>query len=53
MDKMNDAFNKFGKNQKGLGLGVTALLAAGGLLYAGTQSLFTGTFKSNSKIFNR
>lgn len=48
MDKMNDAFTKFGKNQKGLGLGFSALLAAGGLLYAGTQSLFTGKLKTKS-----
>ena len=42
MDKFNEQFQRFGKNSKGLGLGATALLAAGGLLYAGVNSLFTG-----------
>ena len=48
MDKMNETFQKIGRNQKGMGLGATALLVAGGFLYAGAQSLFTGKFKTGT-----
>lgn len=42
--KLNEFFARFGKSggTKGLGAGMGGLLAAAGLLYAGTQSVFTG-----------
>ena len=35
-------FSRFSKPSKGLGVGMSALLAAGGLIYAASQSVFTG-----------
>jgi hypothetical protein len=42
-DKIPEFMNRMGKNSKGLGAGGSALLVAAGLLYAGSQSIFTGT----------
>lgn len=36
-----DILSKFAKNSKGLGAGLTSILAAGGLLYGASQSIFT------------
>lgn len=41
-DKFGEFIGKFGKNPSGLGLGAKLLLAAGGLGYAATQSVYTG-----------
>ena len=43
-DKLGDMMGRFGKAPNGLGLGVKLLIAAGGLGYAATQSVYTGTF---------
>ena len=40
---INDIFSKFAKGTpKGLGSGLGALLAAGGLIYGISESIFTG-----------
>jgi hypothetical protein len=41
-NKMNDFFGRLGRNPSGLNTGIKLLLAAGGLGYAATQSIFTG-----------
>ena len=41
-DKFTNFASKMGKAPKGLGLGASALIAVGGLLYAGNNALFTG-----------
>ncbi len=46
-DKFSNFTSKMGKAPKGLGLGISALVAAGGLVYAATNSLFTGFFYYN------
>jgi len=53
MEKVNEQFQRFGKNSKGLGLGATALLAAGGLLYAGVNSVFQVEAGHRAIMFNR
>ena len=45
-DKFTNFASKMGKAPKGLGLGASALIAVGGLLYAGNNALFTGLWKS-------
>lgn len=42
-DKLGDMMGRFGKAPNGLGLGIKLLVAAGGLGYAATQSVYTGT----------
>lgn len=42
-DKLGDFVNRFGKSPPGVGLGLKLLIAAGGLGYAATQSIYTGT----------
>ena len=44
-DKLGDLMGRFGKGPSGLGLGVKLLIAAGGLGYAATQSVYTGTLE--------
>mgnify|MGYP000471644420 FL=1 len=45
-EKLGDFMGKFGgKAPSGLGLGAKLLLAAGGLGYAATQSVYTGLYK--------
>ncbi len=39
---INDIFARFANKGKGFGLGISAIAAAGGLLYAASQSIFTG-----------
>ena len=39
---MNDFAARVGKAPKGAGLGLAAMIAAGGLLYGATNALFTG-----------
>ena len=41
---MGDALNRLIKNPSGLSLGVKLLVAAGGLGYAATQSVYTGLY---------
>lgn len=43
-DKLGDMMGRFGKAPPGAGLGLKLLLAAGGIGYAATQSVYTGTF---------
>ena len=40
--KVNEFVSRFGKNPKGLGASVGALLAAGGLFLGASNSFFTG-----------
>lgn len=49
---MNDMFARLARGSKGMGIGASFLLAAGGLAYAASQSIFTGKpsqiiFKNN------
>lgn len=41
-NKLNDFMSRFGKSPSGLNVGLKLLLAAGGLGYAATQSVYTG-----------
>lgn len=41
-DKFGEYLNRFGKGPSGVGLGLKLLVAAGGLGYAATQSVYTG-----------
>ena len=50
--KLNEFVGRFSKNSKGVGAGVGALLAASGLFYGVTQSVFTGKVLATfSKLF--
>ena len=42
-EKFGDFMGRFGKTPSGVGLGAKLLIAAGGLGYAATQSVYTGT----------
>jgi len=52
-DKFSGFASKMGKAPKGLGLGAGAILAAGGLFYAATNSLFTVEGGHRAIMFNR
>jgi len=41
-NKINDLLGRLGRSPSGLNVGLKLLLAAGGLGYAATQSIFTG-----------
>ncbi len=43
---INDMFARFANKSKGFGTGLTLLAAAGGLVYAASQSIYTGKSKS-------
>lgn len=45
-NKFKDIAGRFGKGGGGLGTGIKLLLAAGGLGFAATQSVYTGLFIS-------
>jgi prohibitin 2 len=53
MNKMNDFAARVGKAPKGAGLGLAAMIAAGGLLYGATNALFTVEGGHRAIIFNR
>ena len=42
-DKLGDILGRFGKTPRGASLGIKLLIAAGGIGYAATQSVYTGT----------
>lgn len=52
-DKLGDMMGRFGKAPNGLGLGVKLLIAAGGLGYAATQSVYTVEGGHRAIIFSR
>lgn len=52
-DKFNEFAKKVPKAPKGLGLGMGALMALGGLAYAGANSLFTVEGGHRAIMFNR
>jgi F0F1-type ATP synthase membrane subunit c/vacuolar-type H+-ATPase subunit K len=43
-NKMNDMFARMARGSKGMGLGAGLLIAAGGLAYGISQSIFTGKY---------
>lgn len=43
--KLNEFISRFSRGSKGLGTGTSLLIAAGALMYTGTQSVFTGQYK--------
>ncbi|CAG2110926.1 unnamed protein product [Medioppia subpectinata] len=52
-NKFADFLNRFGRNPSGLNLGVKLLVAAGGLGYAATQSVYTVDGGHRAIIFSR
>jgi hypothetical protein len=52
-NKVNDLFSRFSRNPSGLNTGIKLLLAAGGLGYAATQSVFTGINYLIICLFNK
>ncbi|XP_017478137.1 PREDICTED: prohibitin-2-like [Rhagoletis zephyria] len=52
-DKLGDMMGRFGKAPNGLGLGIKLLVAAGGLGYAATQSVYTVEGGHRAIIFSR
>lgn len=50
---LNDFAQKIGKNQRGIGAGVGALIAAGGLFVAASNSFFTVEGGHRAIMFNR
>ncbi|CAF0735943.1 unnamed protein product [Brachionus calyciflorus] len=51
--KLNEFISRMGKGSKGMGAGASLLLAAGALVYAGTQSVYTVEGGHRAIIFNR
>lgn len=50
--KLNEFISRFSRGSKGLGTGTSLLIAAGALMYTGTQSVFTGQYKLSLRKFN-
>lgn len=53
VDKLGDMMGRFGKGPSGIGLGVKLLVAAGGLGYAATQSVYTVEGGHRAIVFSR